>query len=223
MAITTTGGPIGAGGAVIGAQMDIRPGVKALEKVAIRLMRRVTLQGQRLAAQYMKVDTGWARGHVDSDVAMDGKDVVGRFGILTPFNMQDGANVAAYPAMQNAGIRRHRVYLFDPITKALRWGLINWCVRHGIKVWKTLTGKRSSRIRKGGLRAWEDAQSMYGPESGAMSSYGFRTVLAKHYINVWGYAWPWLDMSRNALKAEFDQYLSEQQNSMEDEWMVGMS
>jgi hypothetical protein len=217
MAISFTGGDITAGtGAVIGAKMDVAPAIKALTKVAVRLLDRVTLAGMRSAAQHMLVDTGWARGHVGRDV--DKTSMVGRFGILTPFDTKDGANVAAYPAMQNEGIRRHRVYLFDYKTGSLRMGLINWCERHGIKVWRTRRETSAKRQQR-----WSDAQSMYGPESGAMSAFGFGKILAKHYINVWGRAHPWLNMARNEIQAEFDTYLNEQQNSMEDEWMVGMS
>jgi hypothetical protein len=194
-----TASPISFTGGPVAGVIDTGPAQIRLSKVCQRFLQRVGLTGMRYAAQGMKVDTGYARGHVSYAVSLDGTEV--RWGILSPMRMgEDGAGVAAYPIMQELGIRRHRVYLFDPRTGALRWGLINWCVRHGFKVWKTATGRATRTKQKWSVRFWELGQGSQ--------------VLAKHYINVWGYRWPWLSTSRYMVEAEFPQLLGNVENTL---------
>jgi hypothetical protein len=206
MAITMTGGPIGAGGRVIGAQMDVQPAVKRLQMAGLRLLSRVAVEGQRFAAQGMLVDTGWARGHVESDV--DPAAMTSRFGILQPFNNQDGAGVAAYAAMQDAGIKRHFVSFWNS-NGSLRTMLVKWCERHGLKIWR---GRRDKTAEYGGGLATAGGPLTAGNYGRSLTDVG--RGLAARGLWVWGRAHPWLSNARYFVLQKFPQFLQEQQNTL---------
>lgn len=184
--------------------IDVRVAQERLKQAGVRLVERATIEGVRQAAYFMKVDTGWSRGHLSYDVTHEGQDVTGRFGILHQFNMQDGANVAAYAAMMNSGIKRHFVSFWNR-SGSLRTGLVNWCERHGLKIWR---GRREE------VRLLER-----GPYALTEASYGRSLTdkgrgLASRGLWVWGYAHPWLNTARDAIIGKYPQFIKEQENTL---------
>jgi len=146
----------------------------------------------------MKVDTGWSRGHLSYQMGLDGLSV--QAGILSPFNSKDGAGVALYPAMMNAGIKRHFVSFWNR-DGSLRETFTNWCERHGLKIW---------REKRAEVRLLER-----GPHALTRASYGRSLTdkgagLAARGMWVWGYAHPWIDTARYFLLQQFPNLLREE-------------
>ena len=180
----------GYGGGLTGQRIpqgtiDIRPGVKALERVCIQFLRRGTLTVMRAMARTIKTDTTFARGALGTDI--DKENLKGYAGILYSQNPGVDPVRLQYPAWQNEGIPSgkgskpagvpFRVSFFNP-NGTLREQLVKWAERHGFQVWRTMTGKTTSRRRKGSVRLGELGMGM------AMRS-----------IRVWGYRHPWADVA----------------------------
>lgn len=173
--------------------VDLRPAIDRTARLCSKMLHKVGLVGLSLEAQLMKVDTGYSRGHLSYAMGLDGQSV--KFGILSPFNNADGAGVALYPAMMNFGIKRHFVSFFNR-DGSLREMLIKWCERHGIKVWKSNTGKATRRRTKGSERLIELGMG--------------NRVMAMRGIRVWGYAHPWRDEAQSRLMMVFPNLLREE-------------
>jgi len=190
--ISFTGGPVA-------GVIDTGPAQIRLSKVCQRFLTRVGLTGMRYAAQGMKVDTGYARAHVSYALTLDGTEV--RWGILSPMRMgEEGAGVAAYPIMQELGIKRHFVSFWNA-DGTLRYMLIKWCERHGLKPY--------ADFHKKSVKTLDLATGARGRTTESWGGH-----LRMRGLWVWGYRWPWLSTSRYMVEAEFPQLLGSVENTL---------
>lgn len=143
---TDSGSAFDGGMTVVENRIDVNPAIQRISSLTVRLLTAIGVEGMRIEKEQIPVDTGAARDSITYNVDSDGTGV--KIGILSPMMVEDGGS-NQYPAMLEAGIRKHFVSFFNP-DGSIRSRLVNWFEKKGMEIWQT-TKKGTRHLKYRGV------------------------------------------------------------------------